>query len=115
MRTGQLILHGRERVSWTRLAQNVHAGNVTIVVEEDTDWEVGDHIVISSTEFNQFEAEEVYIESVSEDGRTITLTKPLLYAHWGEGWTSEDGLSTMDSYRASVGLLTRNIVIQVRH
>lgn len=51
------------------------------------------------------------IEKVNDDGRTLTLTKPLLYEHWGTGWTSPEG-ARIDEYRASVGLLTRNIVVQ---
>ncbi len=83
------------------------------VVRDDTDWEVGDHLWVSSTEYNQFEAEEIWITDISADGRVIQISKPLLYEHWGAGWEA-DGASgeSMDAYRASVGLLTRNVVIQ---
>ena len=67
----ELILYGRPRISWTKLAETAHEGNTTIVVQDDTDWGVGDHLFLSSTEYNQFEAEEVYITDVSADGRVI--------------------------------------------
>ena len=113
VRTGELCLHGRPRVSWTKLAETAAAGNTTIVVRDDTDWEVGDHLWVSSTEYDQFEAEEIWITDISADGRVIQISKPLLYEHWGAGWEA-DGASgeSMDAYRASVGLLTRNVVIQ---
>ena len=112
VRTGELTLC-RPRISWTKLAETAHEGNTTIVVQDDTDWGIGDHLFLSSTEYNQFEAEEVYITDVSADGRVIHISKPLLYDHWGEGWVADDGSGdSMEAYRASVGLLTRNIVIQ---
>lgn len=113
MRTGELYLHGKERIAWTKLAATAHVGNTTIHLRDDTDWGPGDHIFISSTEYNQFQAEERYVIHASKDGRTIELDKPLIYKHWGEGWMSVDTGATMEAYTASVGLLSRNIVLQV--
>ena len=76
-------------MSWTKLAETAAAGNTTIVVRDDTDWEVGDHLWVSSTEYDQFEAEEIWITDISADGRVIQISKPLLYEHWGEGWEAE--------------------------
>ena len=112
VRTAELFMHGRPRTPWTKLAETAYVGNTTLVLRDETDWEVGDHIFISSTEHQMLQAEESYISAVSADGRRVELTKPLIYEHWGEGWTSEDGVHEMDAYRASVGLLTRNIVVQ---
>lgn len=50
------------------------------------------------------------IASVSADGRTLTLTKPLRYTHLGVSVTLPDG--TVFEARAEVGLLTRNIVVR---
>ncbi len=50
------------------------------------------------------------IASVSADGRTLTLTKPLEYTHLGVSVTLPDG--TVFEARAEVGLLTRNIVVR---
>ena len=117
VRTAELYLHGRPRLrSWTKLAETVEPGNTTLVLREDTDWEAGDHIFVSSTDYQMLQAEECYIKAVlSSDGRVIEVTRPLQYQHWGAGWTSTDGKHDMDNYRASVGLLTRNVVIQGDH
>jgi hypothetical protein len=115
VRTAELYLHGRHRVSWTKLAETATVGNTTLVLRDDTDWEVGDHIFVSSTEHQMLQAEECYIIAVSSDGRVVEIDKPLIYEHWGAGWISEDGLYDMDGYRASVGLLTRNVVVQGDH
>ena len=112
VRTAELFMHGRPRIPWTKLAETAHVGNSTIILRDETDWEVGDQIFISSTEYQMLQAEECYIAAVSSDGRRVELTKPLIYEHWGEGWTSDDGYHEMDAYRASVGLLTRNVVVQ---
>lgn len=50
------------------------------------------------------------IAVVSPDGKTITLTEPLMYTHLGVTVTLPDG-SKFEG-RAEVGLLTRNIVIR---
>ena len=107
VRTAELFMHGRSRMPWSKLAVTVPAGNSTIVVRDDTDCEVGDKVFVSSTDLQMLNAEERTVLSVSSDGRTIELDKPLLYEHKGEGWVSDDGKYTMDAYRASVGLLTR--------
>ena len=74
------------------------------------DWFPGDEIVIASTGdvFSLHHSEQRTIDSVSDDGYTLTLTEPLKYTHIGEcssGWDWADTLC----YRAEVGLLTRNI------
>lgn len=50
------------------------------------------------------------IAAVSADGKTLTLTEPLEYAHLGVSVTLPDG--TVFEGRAEVGLLTRNIVVR---
>ena len=112
VRTGELIMHGEPRMPWTKLAVTAGVGNSTITVRDETDWREGDHIMITSTEYNQFEAEERHIVGVSADGTVLELDKPLIYKHHGEGWYSESGLASVEEYRAEVGLLTRNIVIK---
>ena len=42
--------------------------NTTITVNEPVDWETGDEIVITSTSWDQLEAEELTVVSVSGDG-----------------------------------------------
>ena len=73
----------------------------------NTDWRAGDRLVIASTDLNPFWVDEVTVASVQ--GRTLTLTAPLKYSHWGT--VQSVGGATVDQ-RAEVGLLSRNIVIE---
>lgn len=59
---------------------------------------------------SQKENEVRTIESVSSDGKTLTLTEALSYTHLGVTVTLSDG--TKIEGRAEVGLLTRNVVIR---
>ena len=88
----QLHLHGRPRSPpWTKLAATATAGNTSLELRESTDWQPGDEIFVTSTEYSMLQAERFTLVAVSEDGRTVELDTPLLYDHWGAGWTSDDG------------------------
>jgi hypothetical protein len=114
-------------LTWTRLAQPAYAGNATITLEKSVlgSWKVGDNIALASTDFGPVvdystalptsvnwqqgkgfaeQSEDVYIQSISADGLTLTLTTPLKYPHWAS--------SQFPDIRGEVGLLTRNIVFQ---
>ncbi len=67
------------------------------------DWQVGDEIVLASTDFDPRQAERRTIAAIS--GNTITLDKKLDYMHFGKITFDVDE-------RGEVGLLTRNIKIQ---
>ncbi|XP_044191170.1 PKHD1 like 1, tandem duplicate 1 [Thunnus albacares] len=113
VREGVLDLHGIPvPVPWTRLAQTVTNGSVTLMLMEAVTWKAGDEIVIASTghRHSQRENEVRKIDSVSSDGRTLTLTEPLKYTHLGVSVTLPDG--TVFEGRGEVGLLTRNIVVR---
>jgi cell migration-inducing and hyaluronan-binding protein len=104
---GTLELHGMPHVSWTRLGATAQQGATQIVLDKSVDWNVGDRIAISSTDYDPQQAEEVTIKSIS--GKTITLNKALQYMHWGQQQTF--GGKTLDE-RAEVELLSHNIVVQ---
>ncbi|KAG7457780.1 hypothetical protein MATL_G00230750 [Megalops atlanticus] len=113
VREGTLDLHGIPvPVTWTHLAQTAEAGSTTLTLKQSVTWKAGDEIVIASTghRHSQRENEVRTIASVSADGRTLTLTTPLTYAHLGVSVTLPDG--TVFEGRAEVGLLTRNIVVR---
>ena len=104
---GRLSLHAQEREqTWTFLSSTALAGATEINVESPVDWRVGETIVISSTSFEANEAEEARVSSVSNDGLTITLDRPLANTHLG-GQHNTDSCTVTIS--AEVGLLTRNI------
>ncbi|XP_075681934.1 fibrocystin-L [Rhinoderma darwinii] len=113
VRQGILDLHGIPvPVTWTRLAQTAESGSSTIVLQKSVTWKSGDEIVIASTghRHSQSQNEKRTIQSVSADGKNVTLTQPLLYKHLGISVTLPD--STVFEARAEVGLLTRNIVVR---
>src|SRR5690606_10550434 len=100
---GILDLHGDTTPTWTKLAETAEADATQIEVLDASDWEVGDQIVLASTDFNPRQAETRYITAIRGD--RITLDEPLEYMHFGEITFDVD-------QRGEVGLLTRNIKIQ---
>jgi len=113
---GVLELHGSKGrssvLSWTQLSQTALAGSSIISLADNVgstsasdykSWQVGDHLVIASTDFNPLQTEEVVIQSII-DSKTIQLTAPLQYMHFGRVTFGVDE-------RAEVGLLTRSIVV----
>lgn len=125
-------IHGSPQQSWTSLSATAHPGESQISVMDAVEWPVGAKIVIATTDFespSSSHSEVATVASVSGDGRTIQLSDirvchtysnnglPLIckrsdalsYPHLGEAATF-DGREL--AFRAEVGLLTRNIVIE---
>src|SRR5690606_25728576 len=100
---GTLNLHGKRTNTWTRLSRTADAGATSIEVLNAAQWQVGDEIVLASTDFDPHQAERRTISAIS--GNTITLDQPLEYMHFGKITFDVDE-------RGEVGLLTRNIKIQ---
>ena len=100
---GTLNLHGNRENAWTKLASTAKAGTTTIEVLDAAGWRKGDQIVLASTDFDPYQAEERTVTAVR--GNTLTLDQPLKYMHFGEITFGVDE-------RGEVGLLTRNIRIQ---
>ena len=111
-----LDLHGAPLLddrTWAYLGQNADAGATSLTLQERVGWAVGSAIMITSTAFNgtMEEAETAIVSAVSADGLTLTLAEPgLLYRHLGETRTVAGGHSA--EFRANVGLLSRNVVLQ---
>ena len=112
VRDGTLDLHGEfVPMTWTRLADTAPIGATEITLENGVNWKAGSDIIVATTggRASMGESEKMVIESVSADGKTVTLTKPLKYEH----------LSIMQTFgthdietRGEVGLLSRNIKIK---
>ncbi len=98
------------KADWVRLAETAEAGSRMLVLDADAGWEVGDRIVVASTDFDADQAETATIVQVSADGRRVTLDRALEVMHFG-ALQAYDGGRILDT-RAEVGLLSRNIVIQ---
>lgn len=101
---GTLELHGQPRVAWTRLNATARRGSSTLALERAPDWQAGDSLTLTSTDFGANQTERVTVQRVS--GSAVTLAAPLKYTHWGEP-ISVAGLGVNE--RAEVGLLTRNV------
>src|SRR5690606_32639363 len=89
--------------AWTKLARTAEAGSRSIEVLDASQWQVGDEIVLASTDFNPRQAERRSIAAIN--GNSITLNEALDYMHFGEITFGVDE-------RGEVGLLTRNIKVQ---
>lgn len=100
---GTLNLHGNRTNTWTKLAETAEASSNAIEVLNAAQWQVGDEIVLASTDYNPRQAETRHITAIS--GNSITLDEPLEYMHFGKITYGVDE-------RGEVGLLTRNIKVQ---
>ena len=112
VRDAILDLHGLPQRPWTRLSQSVQALNDTIYLVDPVDWKIGDRIFITSTSFDPMETEERIITSVAEGGSSLTLDQRLFFFHEGDGYWDETGREVVPEYRAEVGLLSRNVIVQ---
>ena len=105
------------KASWTQLDTTAAAGSVWITLAEETGWEVGDQIVIASTDFDHRQAEQRTILETRNGGTEVRLDRALQYRHFGEIETYENGRTGADArswdidMRAEVGLLSRNVTI----
>jgi cell migration-inducing and hyaluronan-binding protein len=100
---GTLNLHGTRTNTWTKLAKTADAGSNSIEVLNASQWQVGDQIVLASTDYIPRQAEQRTIAAIS--GNKITLDKNLEYMHFGKITFDVDE-------RGEVGNLTRNIKVQ---
>ncbi len=105
---GALELHGLiPSVTWTRLSSTLSVGDNTLELVDSVDWTAGQEITVSSTSYDANETETFKIDSVSENGKLVTISGVgAKFAHVG-------GVSVSDSFKLSavVGLLTRNVII----
>ena len=125
-------IHGAPQHSWTLLSQTALPGATQIEVKDAVRWPIGGKIVIATTDFespSSSHSEVATIKNISPDGKTIELTDirvchiytnnglPLVcdqldslkYPHLGEIATYA---GRELEFRAEVGLLSRNIVIE---
>ncbi|HEX2617113.1 MAG TPA: G8 domain-containing protein, partial [Flavobacteriales bacterium] len=100
---GTLNLHGTRTNTWTKLSKTAEAGSNSIEVLNAAQWQVGDEIVLASTDYDPRQAERRIIAAIS--GNKITLDKKLDYMHFGKITFDVDE-------RGEVGLLTRNVKVQ---
>ncbi len=100
---GTLSLHGDRTNTWTKLARTAKAGSATIQVLNAAGWRKGDQIVLSSTDFDPYQAEQAHRD---RDQRQCADARQAAQVHAFR----RDHLRVDE--RGEVGLLTRNIKIQ---
>ena len=117
---GKLTMHGTPMTpTWTRVSVEPRAGHTTLTLSDAvTGWRAGDRVVLPDTRhinFNETDGwvnlqnqwEERTIQSVSGDGRTLTLTAALQFDHLG----ARD-LNNVLEFLPHVGNLTRNVIVR---
>ncbi|GAB5526083.1 MAG: hypothetical protein Roseis2KO_39550 [Roseivirga sp.] len=128
MNNGVIELHGKEKVSWTKLRETVSSVSSTpnrLKLTEAVDWEVGDEIVIAPSrapgrdsngdedDSFAYEYEKRKINSLTNSNKDLILDAGVDYQHTGQKlFYSGYGQSWAPDIRAEVGLLSRNIKIQ---
>ena len=108
-------MHGAPRLPvWTELNSTVQAGETKITLIRSVDWQVGETIVIASTDYSHDHAEERNITAIDRTNPqkpVITLNQPLLYKHYS-GIQNFGTKGDFIEMRAEVALLTRNVVFR---
>jgi G8 domain-containing protein len=113
--------------SWGRLNGTIQKGATTLQVDRQVDWQPGDQIVVTTTDYLPGHSEVLQIQTVSSDARTIgftSLAPTCSDAGGGVCWTHNGqaydlsivpprlglGITSAET-RAAVALLTRSIRI----
>ncbi|EGG17805.1 hypothetical protein DFA_08805 [Cavenderia fasciculata] len=120
---GTLELHGQEPTpTWTKLAKTIDSLQSSMFRKTTTPavspiitlatkvkgWKAGDKIVLASTDYDQYQSEEIeLIQCDSCLENQVKLKTIPKYMHWGD-------ISNKVDMRGEVGLLTRNILIRGR-
>ena len=112
---GVADMHGKEYApTWTRLASNVMPGARRIYLQDATNWEVGQRIMVVTSAFfdrrnnhqNEFRTITAIARHVNDlvggtEGTTIELDEPLSFPHYAG-----------PEYQTEVALLSRRVRIQ---
>ncbi len=117
-------------VSWVHLAANVAPNATALYLDRPVPtWGSGDHIVLTTTDYQLSHTEELIISSVTSGpgGTVVNLANPVRFPHWGVAYDYSDlpaGAGPRDDpnrpstqasrhveNRATVALLTRSIMI----
>jgi hypothetical protein len=106
-------IHGTNTgIPWTKLASSSAVGNTSITLLQPVQWPVGSLIEIASGSRDPSKEERATITAVSADGKTLTLSSPLIYPHVSvvTSQTSNNQTRSVPE-QDEVGLLTHNLNI----
>lgn len=104
-------MHGCKRdILHAYLQKTVSSGNI-IELDQETDWAVGEEIVISASSFDHRETE--YFTITAKDGKKLTLNADVQFRHLGAADSILTGNWNPKNLHmgAVVALLSRNIII----
>jgi hypothetical protein len=109
---GALEIHGRPKTpTWSSLKMTVAKDSPLIELKDTTNWEVGDRIVIASTDYTRQQTEEGLIESHEQESRYIyMLNKRLNHHHYG--FVKKLDFQDTLEFSAEVAVLARNVIIR---
>eukprot|EP00854_Cymbomonas_tetramitiformis_P005436 gene5436-6591_t len=109
---GVVEIHGIPRLETRAMLGAVASkGASQVVVDRSVDWQIGESILITSSSFDQTEAEVFAI--VAKDGQALTLDGTLAHAHFGAPAAPvAPAKGRVVEVRAEVALLSRNVVVE---
>jgi hypothetical protein len=92
--------------TWVKLGDDVKVGDATVKLAEPvTGWRVGDEVIVTASapeETNDGKAHQTERLRITKiEGQTLTLDKPLAFAHYGHG-----------DFRSEVANLSRTVVVE---
>ena len=103
--------------SWVRLAKSVTKGDDILVLDREVDWKEEDQIVLTTTDYLPGHSEELTVQEVGPDKKTIRVKQSVKFAHNGAVYPLDTLPArlkldfTTAEIRAAVALLTRSIRI----
>jgi hypothetical protein len=116
-----VVLMDPSGTSWARLDKSLKEGDKTATLDREVDWQVGDKIVVTTTDYLPGHSEELEIIKI-KDKKEITFKEGIQYTHNGEKYSltkhsipdrlTKEGFNIKEvETRAAVALLSRNIRI----
>lgn len=103
---GEVQLHGTPvGASWVRLGATAEAGDTVLTLASPVTWAAGDELVLTPTEYDIGQLEEVVVRDVSADGLSVQLEAGVQHRHYA-GTLKTGGAATVG---AAVGHLRRNV------
>ena len=103
---GELELYGCQKTFNTRLLEPVQAGESTLVLDRNPDWDQGDQILISSTSVDGAETEIHSVDAIS--GNRVVLSGTIQHYHDA---SVTDYAGRELQIQAQVSILNHNIII----
>ena len=72
-----------QKKTWVQLRETSDSGSTLLRLADPTGWEVGDRIVMASTDYDLNQAEDFTITAVANNGTNITIDRSTNFMHYG--------------------------------